>query len=152
MGATDRIAVLDFGGQYTQLIARRIRELGVYSEILPCAQPPDEVLRAGYTGLILSGGPSSVYDEGAPLPAPALFAAGLPVLGICYGMQAMVLELGGRVDGAPIGEFGRSQLTVHESGRLLAGLPTEQACWMSHSAENRSQLVDETLRQRVSRA
>src|SRR2546428_13868055 len=85
----DKIGILDYGGQYTQLIARRIRELGVYSEILPCTQPLDEVLAAGYQGLVLSGGPSSVYEEDAPLPDKKLFEAGGPLLGICYGMQAM---------------------------------------------------------------
>ncbi|PYO53438.1 MAG: GMP synthase (glutamine-hydrolyzing), partial [Candidatus Rokuibacteriota bacterium] len=79
----DKIGILDFGGQYTQLIARRIRELGVYSEILPCTQPLDEVLAAGYKGLVLSGGPSSVYEEDAPLPDKKLFEAGVPLLGIC---------------------------------------------------------------------
>ena len=86
MSAVDAIAVLDFGSQYTQLIARRIRELAVYSEILPPTVPLADLRRAGYKGIILSGGPSSVYDQGAPLPSPALFDAGIPVLGICYGM------------------------------------------------------------------
>src|SRR6266545_5525483 len=83
----DKIGILDFGGQYTQLIARRIRELGVYSEILPCTQPLDDVLAAGYKGLVLSGGPSSVYEEDAPLPDKRLFEAGVPLLGICTGCR-----------------------------------------------------------------
>jgi GMP synthase (glutamine-hydrolysing) len=83
-------------------------------------------------GLILSGGPASVYSDGAPKLRPELLELGIPVLGICYGMQAMALELGGRVESAAVGEFGRSELTVHEHGRLLAGLPAEQRCWMSH--------------------
>jgi GMP synthase (glutamine-hydrolysing) A subunit len=90
----DRIAILDFGAQYTQLIARRIRELGVYSEILPCTQPVEDVLAAGYKGIVLSGGPASVYDDEAPLPDKRLFEAGIPLLGICYGMQAMGYLLG----------------------------------------------------------
>jgi GMP synthase (glutamine-hydrolysing) len=84
-----KIAILDFGGQYTQLIARRIRELGVYSEILPCTEPVDRVLGGGYAGIVLSGGPSSVYEDEAPLPDKRLLESGLPQLGICYGMQAM---------------------------------------------------------------
>src|SRR3712207_6837987 len=83
-------------------------------------------------GLILSGGPASVYAEGAPRLDPELLELGIPVLGICYGMQLVTRELGGRVEGAEIGEFGRSDLTVREPGRLLAGLPHEQTCWMSH--------------------
>ena len=124
--------VLDFGGQYSQLIARRVRECGVFSELLPHTVPLEEIKRRQPRGLILSGGPASVYADGAPKLRLELLELGIPVLGICYGMQAMVLELGGRVDGAPVGEFGRSQLTVHEPGRLLAELPAEQACWMSH--------------------
>lgn len=124
--------MLDFGGQYSQLIARRVRECGVFSELLPHHVPVDEIRRRSPRGLILSGGPASVYADGAPALRPELLELGIPVLGICYGMQAMVLGLGGRVEGASVGEFGRSQLTVHEPGRLLAGLPTEQACWMSH--------------------
>ena len=85
----DKIAVLDFGSQYTQLIARRIRELSVYSEIFSCLHPLDEILAGGYKGIVLSGGPSSVYEDGAPLPPRKLFEAGIPVLRICYRMQAI---------------------------------------------------------------
>jgi GMP synthase (glutamine-hydrolysing) len=126
------VVVLDFGGQYSQLIARRVRECGVFSELLPHSASVDEIKRRQPRGLILSGGPASVYSEGAPKLRPELLELGIPVLGICYGMQAMALELGGKVEGAPIGEFGRSTLTVHEPGRLFAGLPVEQPCWMSH--------------------
>ncbi len=94
--------------------------------------PVDEIRRRAPRGLILSGGPASVYSEGAPRLRGELLELGIPVLGICYGMQAMALELGGRVEGAAIGEFGRSELNVREHGRLLAGLPSEQRCWMSH--------------------
>jgi GMP synthase (glutamine-hydrolysing) len=128
----DAVLVLDFGGQYSQLIARRVRECGVYSELLPHHVPLEEIERRAPRGLILSGGPASVYAEGAPRLRRELLELGIPVLGICYGMQAMVLELGGRVEGAAVGEFGRSSLTVHEPGRLLRGLPAEQSCWMSH--------------------
>ena len=109
--ATDEVLVLDFGGQYSQLIARRVRECGVFSELLPHHVPLEEITRRRPRGLILSGGPASVYAEGAPKLRHELLELGVPVLGICYGMQAMVLELGGRVEGAEVGEFGRSRLT-----------------------------------------
>ncbi|WP_372517882.1 glutamine-hydrolyzing GMP synthase [Solirubrobacter phytolaccae] len=130
--ATDEVVVLDYGGQYSQLIARRVRELGVFSELLPHHVGVDEVRRRKPKGLILSGGPASVYAPGAPKLDPELLELGIPVLGICYGMQALVLTLGGKVEGAEVGEFGRSQLTVAEHGRLLAGTPDSQQCWMSH--------------------
>jgi GMP synthase (glutamine-hydrolysing) len=130
--ATDEVVVLDYGGQYSQLIARRVRELGVFSELLPHHVGVEEVRRRAPKGLILSGGPASVYAPAAPRLDPALLELGIPVLGICYGMQALVLTLGGRVESAEVGEFGRSQLTVSEPGRLLAGTPESQACWMSH--------------------
>jgi GMP synthase (glutamine-hydrolysing) len=130
--AHDEVLVLDFGGQYSQLIARRVRECGVFSELLPHHVGVDEVRKRAPKGLILSGGPASVYAPGAPRLDPELLALGIPVLGICYGMQALVLTLGGRVEGAEVGEFGRSQLTVRDTGRLLAGTPAEQPCWMSH--------------------
>jgi GMP synthase (glutamine-hydrolysing) len=130
--ARDEVLVLDFGGQYSQLIARRVRECGVFAELLPHDVPLDEVKRRKPKGLILSGGPASVYADGAPALRTELLELGVPVLGICYGMQAMVLTLGGKVEGAEVGEFGRSQLTVSEPGMLLHGLPAEQSCWMSH--------------------
>jgi GMP synthase (glutamine-hydrolysing) len=130
--AHDEVVVLDYGGQYSQLIARRVRECGVFSELLPHHVGIDEVRRRRPRGLILSGGPASVYADGAPRLDPELLELGIPVLGICYGMQAIVLTLGGRVEGAEVGEFGRSQLTVSEPGRLLAGTPETQPCWMSH--------------------
>ena len=126
------MVVLDYGGQYSQLIARRVRECGVFSELLPHHVGAAEVARRRPKGVILSGGPASVYAEGAPKLDKELLALGVPVLGICYGMQLLVLELGGRVEGAEVGEFGRSRLTVREHGRLLAGTPDEQTCWMSH--------------------
>jgi GMP synthase (glutamine-hydrolysing) len=128
----DEVVVLDYGGQYSQLIARRVRECGVFSELLPHHVGAEEVKRRKPKGLILSGGPASVYAEGAPRLDPELLELGIPVLGICYGMQLVALSLGGRVEGAEIGEFGRSRLSVRERGRLLAGLPDEQSCWMSH--------------------
>jgi GMP synthase (glutamine-hydrolysing) len=130
--ATDEVLVLDFGGQYSQLIARRVRECGVFAELLPHHVAIEDVQRRRPKALILSGGPASVYAEGAPKLRTELLELGIPVLGICYGMQAMVLELGGRVEGAEVGEFGRSHLTVASHGRLLADTPDEQSCWMSH--------------------
>ena len=125
--------VLDFGGQYSQLIARRIRELGVFAELLPHTVPIDELKARAPAALVLSGGPASVYDDGAPAVPEGILDLGVPVLGICYGMQVMVHELGGRVERADAGEFGRTELTLtDDGGRLLAGLPAEQQCWMSH--------------------
>jgi GMP synthase (glutamine-hydrolysing) len=130
--AVDEVVVLDYGGQYSQLIARRVRECGVFSELLPHHVGAEEVRRRKPKGLILSGGPASVYAENAPKLDPELLELGIPVLGICYGMQLVALKLGGKVEGAEVGEFGRSQLTVREPGTLLADLPLEQSCWMSH--------------------
>ncbi|MBB4662477.1 GMP synthase (glutamine-hydrolyzing) [Conexibacter arvalis] len=128
----EQVVVLDYGGQYSQLIARRVRECGVFSELLPHHVGAAEVARRRPKGLILSGGPASVYADDAPKLERELLELGIPVLGICYGMQLLTRELGGEVQGAEVGEFGRSRLTVNEPGRLLAGLPEEQTCWMSH--------------------
>ena len=131
--AREEVLVLDFGGQYSQLIARRIRECGVFAELLPSDVPLETIRDRGPRALVLSGGPASVYAEGAPALRTELLALGVPVLGICYGMQAMALALGGRVEGAEAGEFGRTTLTLAgDGGRLLAGLPEEQQAWMSH--------------------
>jgi GMP synthase (glutamine-hydrolysing) len=130
--ALDEVVVLDYGGQYSQLIARRVRECGVFSELLPHHVGAAEVARRRPKGLILSGGPASVYAHGAPKLDKELIELGIPVLGICYGMQLLALELGGRVEGAEVGEYGRSELTVTEQGILFAGLPETQPCWMSH--------------------
>ena len=128
----EEVVVLDYGGQYSQLIARRVRECGVFSELLPHHVGAEEVARRQPKGLILSGGPASVYAEGAPPLHRELLELGVPVLGICYGMQLLARELGGRVEEAEVGEFGRSALTVGDTGRLLDGTPREQTCWMSH--------------------
>ena len=130
--AGDEVLVVDFGGQYSQLIARRVRECGVFSELLPADVSVAEISRRAPKGLILSGGPASVYADGAPALDRELLDLGIPVLGICYGMQLLAHTLGGRVERAEVGEFGRSELHVREPGRLLRGLPREQACWMSH--------------------
>jgi GMP synthase (glutamine-hydrolysing) len=129
------VLVLDLGGQYSQLIARRVREARVYSELVPHTVTPEQVRARNPHALILSGGPASVYAEGAPRIDPRLFELGIPTLGICYGMQLMALELGGRVDRTGVSEFGKTDLQarVAESpSRLFDGLPAEQTVWMSH--------------------
>jgi len=132
-GALEEVLVLDFGGQYSQLIARRIRECGVFAEMLPASTPVEKIQARRPKGLILSGGPASVYEPGAPAFPTQLLDLGIPMLGICYGMQAMVLALGGRVESAESGEFGRTDLVLRDGGgKLLGGLPEEQSCWMSH--------------------
>jgi GMP synthase (glutamine-hydrolysing) len=131
-GAAEEVVVLDYGGQYSQLIARRIRDCGVFSEMLPHDVPLAEIARRRPRGIILSGGPASVYAPGAPRLELGLLDLGVPVMGICYGMQLLMHELGGRVEQAEVGEFGRSQLHVGTPGVLLAETPREQSCWMSH--------------------
>ncbi|MEO8290153.1 MAG: glutamine-hydrolyzing GMP synthase [Gaiellaceae bacterium] len=125
------VLVVDLGGQYSQLIARRVRECRVYSELVSHRTPVAQVAAKRPLALILSGGPASVYAEGAPAVDPGLFELGVPVLGICYGMQVMAQELGGKVEPTGVSEFGRTELRAEE-GELFAGLPTEQVCWMSH--------------------
>lgn len=129
---SDLVLVVDYGAQYAQLIARRVREAHVYSEIVPSSMPVDEMLARGPKAIVLSGGPSSVYADGAPRTDPALFAAGVPVFGICYGFQAMTQALDGEVAQTGGSEFGRAVLTVTEPGVLLRGLPASQQVWMSH--------------------
>jgi GMP synthase (glutamine-hydrolysing) len=128
----DEVLVLDYGGQYSQLIARRVRDCGVFSELLPHHVPLQEIARRKPRGIILSGGPASVYADGAPPLELGLLELGIPVMGICYGMQLLVHTLGGRVEQAEVGEFGRSDLRICDPGVLLAGMPREQTCWMSH--------------------
>jgi GMP synthase (glutamine-hydrolysing) len=126
------VLVVDFGAQYAQLIARRVREAHVYSEIVPSTMPVADMLARDPAAVILSGGPSSVYAEGAPSVDPALFGAGVPVLGICYGFQAMARALGGEVAQTGLSEFGRTPLRITAPGALLAGLPEQISVWMSH--------------------
>jgi GMP synthase (glutamine-hydrolysing) len=126
------IVVLDFGSQYTQLIARRLRELAVYSEILPFNTSVAEIERRRPAGLILSGGPKSVSEAGAPLIDGAMFMLGIPTLGICYGMQLMTKTLGGKVSPAPQREFGHAQVELRERGVLFQGLPDTVRVWASH--------------------
>lgn len=132
MNTLDKILILDFGSQYTQLIARRIREQKVYSEIVPFNTPIAKIREFQPKGIILSGGPSSVYDEGAPIPAKEIFELGLPVLGICYGMQLMARMLGGEVARAAKREYGKATLHVDDDSDLLWGLTQKSTVWMSH--------------------
>ncbi len=125
--------VVDLGGQYSQLIARRVRECRVYSELVPHTVTPEQVRARNPHALILSGGPASVYADGAPHVDPVLFSLGIPTLGICYGMQLMALDLGGRVDRTGVSEFGKTELRAEEAGsELFRDLPPEQTVWMSH--------------------
>ena len=133
---TQSIVVLDFGSQYSQLIARRIRELNVFSAVLPCNASLDEIRSYSPVGIILSGGPSSVYDKDAPVTDPGIFDLGLPVLGICYGLQYMVFALGGKVRPADKHEYGHAEVTIEACGsRLFEGLPKNLSVWMSHGDE-----------------
>jgi GMP synthase (glutamine-hydrolysing) len=125
------VLVVDLGGQYSQLIARRVRECRVYSELVSHRVPAAQLAARRPLALILSGGPSSVYADGAPSVDPGLFELGVPVLGICYGMQVMAQELGGHVEPTGVSEFGRTEIRTEE-GALFAGLPAEQISWMSH--------------------
>ncbi len=128
----DTVLVVDFGAQYAQLIARRVRECHVYSEIVPSTMPVEEMLAKNPKAIILSGGPSSVYADGAPQPPRGLFETGVPTFGICYGFQAMVRALGGTVAKTGLSEFGRTRVDVGTDTVLFAGLPSSQTVWMSH--------------------
>jgi GMP synthase (glutamine-hydrolysing) len=128
----EKILVLDFGSQYTQLIARRVRENRVYSEILPFNAPIDKVKEFNPKGIILSGGPSSIYDPGAPFPDRKIFELGVPVLGICYGMQLMAYIFGGRVTRSKKREYGRAILRIDDKKDILKDIPQKGVVWMSH--------------------
>jgi len=129
---SENVLILDFGSQYTQLIARRIREFDVYSEIMPFNASIEAIKSFAPKGIVLSGGPSSVYDDSAPKPDPAIFELGIPILGICYGMQIMADMLGGKVAGSQMREYGRAELHVDEAEGLLLGLGKRTLVWMSH--------------------
>ena len=126
------VLVVDFGAQYAQLIARRVREANVYSELIPHSMPADEMLAKNPQAIILSGGPSSVYEPGAPSVDRKIFDSGVPVLGICYGFQVMAHELGGDVDKAALGEYGKTEAVVDKAEGILSGSPAGQSTWMSH--------------------
>ncbi|VUX37118.1 glutamine-hydrolyzing GMP synthase [Bifidobacterium breve] len=130
--ANGPVLVVDFGAQYAQLIARRVREAGVYSELVPHSMPVDEILAKDPKAIILSGGPASVFEPGAPTIDTKVFESGVPVLGICYGFQVMAYELGGKVNKAALGEYGKTEAAIDDAEGILAGSPTEQTTWMSH--------------------
>jgi GMP synthase (glutamine-hydrolysing) len=132
---TQSIVVLDFGAQYSQLIARRIREQNVFSVVLPCTATLDEIRSYSPAGIVLSGGPSSVYDLDAPVAHQDVFRLGVPVLGICYGLQFMVHTLGGKVRAADKREYGHAEVEIKEDSRLFEGLPKKLSVWMSHGDE-----------------
>ncbi|WP_421617179.1 glutamine-hydrolyzing GMP synthase [Brevibacillus sp. TJ4] len=129
----EMVVVLDFGGQYNQLIARRVRDLGVYSELLPYNTPVEKIRELNPKGIIFSGGPASVYEEGAPKVDPAIFELGLPVLGICYGMQLMSHMLNGKVERAGKREYGKAELRLKAGHNLFESWDANEIVWMSHS-------------------
>jgi GMP synthase (glutamine-hydrolysing) len=126
------IVVLDFGGQYNQLIARRIRDLGVYSELLPFNTSPAKLRELQPKGIVFSGGPSSVYEDNAPHVDPAIYELGIPILGICYGMQLMAHQLNGKVERANKREYGKAEVDFNDDNLLVHGLDRRQTVWMSH--------------------
>lgn len=128
----DSVLVVDFGAQYAQLIARRVRELRVFSEIVPHRITAAEVAAKQPSAIILSGGPASVHVDGAPALDPAIYELGIPILGICYGHQLIAQQLGGTVGRGMRGEYGRARATRIGDSALLAGTPDEQDVWMSH--------------------
>jgi GMP synthase (glutamine-hydrolysing) len=133
---TQTIVILDFGSQYTQLIARRIRELNVFSVVLPCTAPLAEIKALKPLGIILSGGPSSVYDADAPAADPKFLELGLPTLGICYGLHFIVHHMGGHVKSAPLREYGHAEVQIEDAASpLFSGLPSSMQVWMSHGDE-----------------
>ncbi|TMD25360.1 MAG: glutamine-hydrolyzing GMP synthase, partial [Chloroflexi bacterium] len=132
IAAQDLVLVLDFGSQYSQLIARRVREAGVYCELVAGTTPWEAIRNRSPKALILSGGPSSVYEEAAPRCDPAALDAGVPVLGICYGMQLLAYQLGGKVAPAGKREYGPASVRIEDRARLFDDLPTDLPVWMSH--------------------
>ena len=131
--ANEKVLVIDFGGQYNQLIARRVRELNVYCEMYPYTISVQRIREMAPKGIIFTGGPSSVYADGAPKVDPELFELGIPVLGICYGCQLIAYTLGGRVEHAETREYGRQEATYDTSSPLYKGLDEKSVCWMSHT-------------------
>ncbi|MCS7169872.1 MAG: glutamine-hydrolyzing GMP synthase, partial [Candidatus Kapabacteria bacterium] len=132
MEHSERIVVLDFGSQYTQLIARRIRECGVYAEICPYWLSAEDLKALEPRGIVLSGGPASVYEAGAPHPDRRIFGLGVPILGICYGLQLLGYHFGGEVVRAARREYGRAELIIADDSDLFAGIPSPTTVWMSH--------------------
>ena len=128
-----KILVLDFGGQYNQLIARRVRDLGVYAEVKPYSTPIETIKAQGYIGIIFTGGPNSVYEEKSPKYSYEIFGLGIPVLGICYGAQLMAHLLGGEVKAAPVREYGKTEIVVDRTSPLFAEVADNTVVWMSHT-------------------
>ncbi|MEG0963587.1 MAG: glutamine-hydrolyzing GMP synthase [Lachnospiraceae bacterium] len=129
----ETIIVLDFGGQYNQLIARRVRECNVYCEVMPYTMSLDEIKEIHPKGIIFTGGPNSVYDETSPHCEKEIFELGIPILGICYGSQLMTYMLGGKVETAPVSEYGHTELSVDNTDRMFEGVSPKTVCWMSHT-------------------
>ncbi|SHF12428.1 glutamine-hydrolyzing GMP synthase [Clostridium fallax] len=129
----DLVLVVDFGGQYNQLIARRVREFGVYCEIIPYNYSIENIKKKNPKGIIFTGGPNSVYGEDTPKVDEEIFSLGVPVLGICYGDQLMAHTLGGKVATAPVREYGKTQIKINNTSKLFEGINTEELCWMSHT-------------------
>ena len=127
------VLVVDFGGQYNQLIARRVRECCVYCEVHPHTLSVDEIKEMNPKGIIFTGGPNSVYGEDSPLCDKALFEAGIPILGICYGSQLMAHMLGGKVATAPVSEYGKTKVDVNVDSKIFDGVSASTICWMSHT-------------------
>ena len=127
------VIVLDFGGQYNQLIARRVRECNVYCEVKPYTMPLEEIKDLNPKGIIFTGGPNSVYEETSPHIAKEIFEMGIPILGICYGSQLMAYTLGGKVETAPVSEYGHTEVEVDNSDIIFEGVSPKTVCWMSHT-------------------
>ena len=129
----ERVLVLDFGGQYNQLIARRVRDLGVYCDLLPCSMSAEEIEKYAPIGIIFTGGPNSVYDAASPHIDRKILELGIPVLGICYGCQLIAYTLGGRVEHAPESEYGKRYVEFVKESPLSEGIPSRSVSWMSHT-------------------
>ena len=134
---TDKIVILDFGSQYTQLIARRVRELNVYSEIHPYNYSAEKIKKINPKGIILSGGPSSVYDKKAPMPDKKIFSMGIPVLGLCYGLQVIAKTFGGKVESSDQREYGFAELMVKKKELILKGLKSDEIVWSFSGSHSR---------------
>ena len=128
----EKVIVIDFGGQYNQLVARRVRECNVYCEIYSYKTDLEKIKEMNPKGIILTGGPNSCYEEGAATCSPELFELGIPVLGLCYGAQLMMHVLGGKVEKAPVREYGKTDVTVDTSSPLFTDVSEHTVCWMSH--------------------
>ena len=129
----EMIIVLDFGGQYNQLIARRVRECNVYCEVHPYSMPIEKIKEMNPKGIIFTGGPNSVYGDDSPRCSKEIFELGIPVLGICYGAQLMAYLLGGKVATAPVSEYGKTEVDVDTASKLFADVSPKTICWMSHT-------------------